>query len=93
MNSRGLIAPAILLALLFGGPVFTPEGHLHKSHDDTGPCALCSVASTAVAVAGQPARALDALTWTRRTHPASRRMPAQHRSAANRTRAPPVLFS
>jgi len=93
MNGKGLIALAILLALLFGGSPFSLDSHVHESHDDTGPCALCSVTSTAVAVAGQPARAPDALTLTHKFRPASQQVPAQHRPAANRTRAPPVLFS
>jgi hypothetical protein len=93
MNCKGLIALAILLALLLAGSPFSLEGHVHESHDDIGPCAICSFASTAVAVAGQPARASDALAWTHGIHPASQWVPAQHRPAANRTRAPPVFFS
>jgi hypothetical protein len=93
MNYKGLIALAILLALLLVGSPFSLESHVHESHDHTGPCALCSFASTAVAVAGQPTRALDALAWTQKIRPAGQQVSAQHRPAANRTRAPPVLFS
>jgi hypothetical protein len=93
MNGKGLIALAILLALLFAGSPFSLERHVHASHDDTGPCALCSFASTAVALAGQPARAPEALAWIYRVRPAIQQVPAQHRPVANRTRAPPVLFS
>jgi hypothetical protein len=93
MNCKGLIALAILLVLLFAGSPLSLKSHVHESHDDAVPCALCSSASTAVVVAGQPTRAPDALTWTHRIRPANQQMPAQHRPAANRTRAPPVLFS
>lgn len=93
MNGKGLIALAILLALLFVGSPFSLDSHVHEGHADTGSCTLCSFASTAVALAGQPARAPDALAWTHAIRPASQRVPAQHRPAANRTRAPPALFS
>ncbi len=93
MNGKGLIALAILLAVLFAGSPFALESHLHESYDDTLHCALCGFASTAVAVAGQPVRVPAALARSNRIHPTSQQLPVRHAPTANRTRAPPALFS
>jgi hypothetical protein len=93
MGGKSLIALAILLAVVAAGSPISLESHVHETYDETVHCALCSFASTAVALAGQPVRAPAALAPTNRMHPASQQVPSQHRPAANRTRAPPPHFS
>lgn len=93
MGGKSLIALSILLALLFAGSPFSLEGHVHKTYDDSVHCAVCSFASAAIALAGQPVRAPVALARTHRICPPSQQVPAQHTPAANRTRAPPAHFS
>jgi hypothetical protein len=93
MSGKSLIALALLLALLFAGSPSSPEGHVHETYDDAFHCALCSFASSAVALAGQPVRVPAALARTNKIRPPSQQVPAQHKPAANRTRGPPAHFS
>lgn len=93
MGGKSLIALAMLLAVIAAGSPISLESHVHETYDEATHCALCSFASSAVALAGQPLRAPAALTPASRIQPASQQVPAQHRPPANRTRAPPPHFS
>ena len=93
MSKKSLIALALLFALLFSGSPLSLESHVHEAYDDTAHCALCSFASAAIALSGQPVRAPVAATQTHRIHLPSQQVPSPHRPAANRTRAPPAQLS
>jgi hypothetical protein len=93
MSRKSLIALALLFALLSSGSPLSLESHVHEAYDDTVDCALCSFASAAIALAGQPVRAPVALARSHRIHLPSQQVPSPHRPAANRTRAPPAHSS
>lgn len=93
MSRKGLIALALLFALLSAGLPLSLEGHVHKTHDEASHCALCTFAAAAVALAGQPVPASEQLAWITRIRPPSQQAPAQQKPAANRTRAPPAQSS
>jgi hypothetical protein len=93
MSRKSLLALAMLLTLLLTGSPVLLGGHVHETYDDTAHCVLCSFASTAVALAGQPVRIPGALARTDMIRPASQHVRAPHEPAANRTRAPPAHLS
>jgi hypothetical protein len=93
MSRKSILTLAISLALLFTGSPVLLESHVHEAYDDTTHCALCSFASTAVAIAGQPVRVPVAPARTDMVRPASQNVQVLYEPAANRTRAPPAHLS
>ena len=84
---------ALFVALFFAGSPLLSANHAHNGYDDTVHCAICSFASTFIALGNLPSEMPGALAPVAATYVASERVPISESQLANCIRAPPPQFS